>query len=71
MSAKCIEWARNFAAALSSFGASDSYVNYLGDEGSAAVKASYGCNYDRLAGLKKRFDPDNFFRFNQNIMPAV
>ena len=52
------------------FGASDAYVNYLGEEGQSAVKASYGANYARLAALKKKYDPDNFFRFNQNIVPA-
>jgi FAD/FMN-containing dehydrogenase len=67
---KCMSWARDFASALRAFGASDTYVNYLSDEGSAAVKASYGANYSRLASLKKKYDPDNFFRFNQNIAPA-
>jgi hypothetical protein len=67
---KCIEWARGLTSALEAFGACDAYVNYLGDEGASAVRASYGPNYDRLAQLKKKYDPDNFFRFNQNIVPA-
>jgi hypothetical protein len=67
---KCIDWARTLSSALEAFGASDAYVNYLGDEGSSAVRASYGANYDRLAQLKTKYDPDNFFRFNQNIVPA-
>lgn len=67
---KCIAWAQDFAAALTALGASDAYVNYLGDEGPSAVKASYGANYARLADLKKKYDPENFFRFNQNIVPA-
>jgi hypothetical protein len=66
---KCIDWAREFASILETFGASDAYVNYLGDEGTAAVRASYGVNYNRLAELKKKYDPNNFFRFNQNILP--
>lgn len=66
---KCIDWAREFSSAMEAFGASDAYVNYLGDEGLSAVKASYGANYARLANLKKKYDPDNFFRFNQNIAP--
>jgi FAD/FMN-containing dehydrogenase len=70
MAEKCIDWTRTFSSALEAFGASDAYVNYLGDEGSSAVRASYGANYDRLAQLKKKYDPDNFFRFNQNIVPA-
>lgn len=67
----CIAWARSLAKAMEAFGASDAYVNYLGDEGMAAVKASYGPNYDRLAGLKSKFDPENVFRFNQNIVGAT
>jgi FAD/FMN-containing dehydrogenase len=70
MAEKCIDWARTLSSALEAFGASDAYVNYLGDEGSSAVRASYGANYDRLAQLKKQYDPENFFRFNQNIVPA-
>ena len=64
---KCIAWARNVAADMKSFGASDAYVNYLGDEGAAAIRASYGANYDRLSILKAKYDPENLFRFNQNI----
>lgn len=63
----CIAWARNFASAMEALGASDAYVNYLGDEGAAAVKASYGSNYDRLTHLKFKYDPENVFQFNQNI----
>jgi FAD/FMN-containing dehydrogenase len=66
----CIDWARGLASILETFGASDSYVNYLGNEGASAVRAAYGVNYERLAELKKKYDPDNFFRFNQNIAPA-
>ncbi|WP_263360135.1 FAD-binding oxidoreductase [Acidicapsa ligni] len=68
---KCIDWAHGLASALEAFGASDAYVNYLGDEGLSAVRASYGVNYERLAQLKKKYDPDNFFHFNQNIVPAT
>jgi hypothetical protein len=70
MAEKCIDWARGLASVLEGFGASDGYVNYLGDEGSAAVRASYGANYGRLAQLKKKYDPGNFFQFNQNILPT-
>jgi FAD/FMN-containing dehydrogenase len=69
-SEQCIAWARSLSLALESFGASDAYVNYLGDEGAAAVRASYGVNYERLALLKRKYDPDNLFRSNQNIVPA-
>ena len=68
---KCIMWARAFSAEIQRFATGDTYINYLGEEGSAAVRASYGRNYERLARLKAKYDPDNFFRFNQNITPSV
>jgi FAD/FMN-containing dehydrogenase len=46
------------------------YVNYLGQEGAGRVREAYGPNYERLAALKKNYDPTNFFRLNQNIPPA-
>jgi len=64
------EWVGQFAAALRQ---SDegSYVNFVGDEGEAAVRASYpGETWDRLAAIKRRYDPGNLFRLNQNIPPA-
>ncbi len=70
MAERSIAWAQEFASALTGLGASDAYVNYLGDEGPSAVKASYGANFARLAALKRKYDPTNFYRFNQNIAPA-
>jgi FAD/FMN-containing dehydrogenase len=52
------------------FSAGGSYINFVADEGQDRVKTSYGDNYARLADMKKRFDPDNFFHLNQNIRPA-
>jgi FAD/FMN-containing dehydrogenase len=46
-------------------------VNYLEDEGEARIRAAYGPNYGRLARLKRKYDPANFFRGNQNIKPAA
>jgi FAD/FMN-containing dehydrogenase len=40
------------------------------DEGDARVRATYRDNYERLARVKAQYDPDNFFRVNQNIPPA-
>jgi len=42
----------------------------MGDEGEERVKKTYGDNYERLAAIKKKYDPDNFFRVNQNIQPS-
>ena len=47
------------------------YVNNLGDEGPDRVRAAYGPNFERLAAVKARHDPENLFRANQNIAPAA
>jgi FAD/FMN-containing dehydrogenase len=49
---------------------SAAYVNMLDDEGDARVREAYGANYGRLQRLKLRYDPDNVFRSNQNIVVA-
>jgi hypothetical protein len=46
------------------------YVNFLGDEGEAPIREAYRANYERLAAIKAQYDPENFFRRNQNIRPA-
>jgi FAD/FMN-containing dehydrogenase len=48
-----------------------SYVNAISDDDSDRVKASYGAKYDRLAGIKTEYDPDNVFHRNANIKPAL
>jgi FAD/FMN-containing dehydrogenase len=63
-------WVADFAAGLqqSNTGA---YVNFLGDEGEARIRAAYpGSTWDRLASIKARYDPTNLFRLNQNIPPS-
>jgi FAD/FMN-containing dehydrogenase len=63
-------WVDGVAAALqqSDDGA---YVNFLGDEGPERVRRAYpGSTWDRLVEVKRRYDPDNLFRLNQNIPPA-
>jgi hypothetical protein len=63
------EWVRGFWSALEPFQQSV-YVNFLMDEGEERVRQAYGTEkYDRLKALKRRWDPDNFFRLNQNIAP--
>jgi FAD/FMN-containing dehydrogenase len=45
-------------------------VNFMTEEESDRVAADYGANHDRLAQIKKAYDPDNLFRLNQNIKPS-
>jgi hypothetical protein len=66
---KNVAWARNFWRALEPF-AGGAYVNDLGRDDDDRVRTAYGTNYERLAALKKKYDPDNFFRLNPNITPA-
>jgi hypothetical protein len=64
------EWSRGLWSALQPFHRG-AYVNFLMDEGQQRVRDAYGTSkYDRLRALKRRYDPDNFFRLNQNIPPA-
>jgi FAD/FMN-containing dehydrogenase len=64
------EWTRSFWSALEPWHTTV-YVNFLGDEGEERVRAAYGAEkYERLKTLKRKYDPDNFFRINQNISPA-
>ncbi len=65
-----IDWARRCYRIAEPFLEGAAYVNYLGDEGEARVRAAYGANYERLAEIKNKYDPTNFFRLNQNIKPA-
>jgi FAD/FMN-containing dehydrogenase len=63
------EWSRNFWTALAPYHTSV-YVNFLMDEGEERIRQAYGAEkYDRLKALKRQYDPDNFFRLNQNIPP--
>jgi FAD/FMN-containing dehydrogenase len=63
-------WVSDFAAALRQDDAG-AYVNFLGDEGEARVRAAYpGATWERLAAVKRRYDPGNLFRHNHNIPPA-
>ncbi len=66
-----ITWARDYWAAVHPFSAGGAYVNMMMDEGEERIRASYRGNYDRLARIKAKYDPTNFFRVNQNIKPAA
>lgn len=64
------EWADNLFDALEPYSTEGAYVNYLGNEERNRVREAYGTNWARLKKIKKRWDPDNFFRINHNIPPA-
>ena len=67
---KIISWTKSYYDALHPYSAGGAYVNFLmGDEGEERVKKTYGDNYQRLVEIKNKYDPDNFFRVNQNIKP--
>ena len=63
-------WCKEYFDALHPYSAGGAYVNFMMDEGQDRVKAAFRENYDRLASVKKRYDPTNFFRVNQNIQPS-
>jgi FAD/FMN-containing dehydrogenase len=66
-----VAWAREFFSAMQSHAGERVYVNFLGDEGADRVRQAYGARqYERLAGLKRTYDPTNLFRMNQNISPT-
>lgn len=64
-----IDWARRCYRTAEPFLKEGAYVNYLGDEGEARIRAAYGANHDRLRAVKAKYDPTNVFRLNQNIKP--
>jgi FAD/FMN-containing dehydrogenase len=65
-----IAWARETFGALRPYFATGRWLNYLGDDQPEdAVRAAYGPNYDRLREIKRKYDPNNVFHLNQNIVP--
>jgi hypothetical protein len=68
---RTISWTKRYWEALHPFSAGGAYVNFMMDEGQDRIRATYRDNYDRLAAIKSRYDPSNFFRVNQNIKPQA
>jgi hypothetical protein len=64
-------WVVDYWDATHPYSAGGAYINFMMDEGDERVQASYRGNYERLAQAKKRYDPGNLFRVNQNIRPAA
>src|SRR5438309_869154 len=65
------QWTVDYGEATHPYSAGGAYINFMMDEGSARVQATYRGNYGRLTELKARYDPQNVFRVNQNIPPKL
>ncbi len=63
------DWAVGYYDALHPYSSGGAYVNFMMEEGQERIRASYRDNYDRLAEIKAKYDPENFFKVNQNIRP--
>ena len=63
------QWVRDYWDALHPYSAGGAYLNFIDDEGEERVAAGYRDNYPRLQEIKRRYDPGNLFRMNQNIKP--
>jgi len=67
--ADCLAWARSLFERLKPYSAGV-YVNFMPNDEAERVGEAYGANLERLAAIKAKYDPENFFRLNQNIVPA-
>ena len=65
------EWSTEYWEALHPHSMGGGYVNFMMDEGQDRIRATYRENYDRLARVKARYDRDNVFHVNQNVVPAI
>lgn len=67
-----VTWTRRFWQTMHRFTERGAFLSFpgMGEEGRQLVESAHGPNYERLAALKKKVDPDNLFRLNQNIEPA-
>ena len=66
---RCIRWAREYFEASRPYASTGAYINFLTADETDRVRAAYGPNYDRLALAKRKYDPTNLFRLNQNVSP--
>jgi FAD/FMN-containing dehydrogenase len=65
------DWCVGYWEATHPYSAGGAYVNFMMEEGDERVRATYRDNYDQLSAVKRRYDPDNVFRVNQNITPEA
>jgi FAD/FMN-containing dehydrogenase len=68
--AACIAWARQLFEATAPYASGSVYINFMPDDEKDRIQKAYGPNYQRLTEIKRRYDPNNLFRVNQNIRPG-
>jgi FAD/FMN-containing dehydrogenase len=66
---KCIGWTRESFKLIQNFSNGAPYINFMAEHDKESVKSAYGEAYSRLVALKRKYDPENVFRINQNINP--
>ena len=64
-----IKWVRDYYDATAPHSEEGGYINFAADDDQGRAPANFGKNYDRLVEAKRKYDPDNLFRINQNIKP--
>jgi hypothetical protein len=64
-----IAWSRGLSRDLASYSSESGYLNFAGDAEPDRVRLTFGDKYGRLVELKRKYDPGNLFRHNQNIAP--
>lgn len=69
--ARCVKWSRDFFEATKPFATGGVYVNFMPEDETERIGGAYAQNYNRLVKLKAKYDPENFFRMNQNIPPSL
>jgi len=67
---KVVSWVRDTWGAISEFGTGTTYINFA-EEGESVVDEAFGAKLEKLAQIKAKYDPDNFFHRNNNIAPAA
>jgi hypothetical protein len=71
MDGSCIGWARELFEATKPHSVGTAYINFMPEDEVDRVESAYGANYGRLAEIKRRYDPNNLFRMNQNVKPMA
>ncbi|APU44493.1 FAD-binding oxidoreductase [Streptomyces sp. NPDC056254] len=64
-------WVRDYYEATAPHSEEGGYINFMAEDDQSRIRANYKGNYDRLAEVKRTYDPDNLFHLNQNIQPAA